>query len=215
VQSNPFSTRFFQPGAIPFHFGEKGSLEELMQSADQPGRCFLIVGPHGTGKSTLLQHLRHSVLLARSSDSVLFFSCRKELDLTWQEQPDWKAIESAEWAFIDGLEQVSAFRRMRILQQAKRRGLRCVATSHRMHLGFVALWKTQMDPLVEQHVVMQLLAGYPEEVIQQAIASEHWKRSRMRHGSNMRESLFDMYDWWQNYEAGLSKRSSHSSRSHS
>lgn len=215
VLSNPFSTRYFQPGAIPFHFGEKGSLDELLRSVDTPGRCVLIVGPHGTGKSTLLQHLYQHASIAHPYDSVLFFSCHKKREIPLHEQLDWNAFRSARWVFIDGLEQVTVFRRARILQQAKRRGLRCVATSHRKHLGFASLWKTQMDPLVEQHIVRQLLADYPEEVIRAAFTSQHWRQSRLRHGSNMRESLFDMYDWWQNYETNLSERSSHPSRSHS
>jgi hypothetical protein len=28
------------------------------------------------------------------------------------------------------------------------------------------------------------------------LQSDAWKTSRDRHGSNLRESLFDMYDWW-------------------
>lgn len=215
VQSNPFSTRCFRPGAIPFHFGEEGSLEELVRRADQPGRCHLIVGPHGTGKSTLLQHLYQHALSVNAEDRVLFFSCHKEREIPLNEQPDWKAFRSARWVFIDGLEQVTVFRRARILQQTRGRGLRCIATSHRMHLGCTALWQTRMDTQVEQYVVKQLLEGQPEEMIQAAFSSEHWRQSRLRHGSNMRESLFDMYDWWQNYEASLSERSSHSSGSNS
>jgi len=53
-EPNPFSTRFVQPGAIPYLF-EAGSLAEVIGSFESQGRWGQIVGPHGSGKTTLLR----------------------------------------------------------------------------------------------------------------------------------------------------------------
>ena len=50
---NPLSTRHVAPGAVPWF----GDLEGLYERWTQLGRQAQIIGPHGTGKSTLLAHL--------------------------------------------------------------------------------------------------------------------------------------------------------------
>ena len=36
-----------------------------------------------------------------------------------------------------------------------------------------------------------------EEKLPLLLSSKEWSDSRARHGQNIRETLFDMYDWWQ------------------
>jgi hypothetical protein len=68
---------------------------------------------------------------------------------------------------------------------------------------FQTLWETRVDPHVESHVIECLLAnvaakdGGPSSVISDLLQSPHWAVSRQKHQENLRESLFDMYDWWQ------------------
>ncbi len=51
---NPFATRWVTPGAIRYHFPKGDSLPELLaRIAEHEGRG-AIIGPHGTGKSTLI-----------------------------------------------------------------------------------------------------------------------------------------------------------------
>lgn len=56
--SNPFSTRFIRPGAVTYHFPEGISAVGLTQQFLQQhlGRA-AIVGPHGSGKTSLLYAL--------------------------------------------------------------------------------------------------------------------------------------------------------------
>ena len=57
-ESNPFSTKFWTPGAIPFQFaGENESVEQLAAAFERAGNG-QIVGPHGSGKSTLIESLK-------------------------------------------------------------------------------------------------------------------------------------------------------------
>src|SRR5581483_12050635 len=54
---NPFSTRFIQPGAIPFHFPTPDGLAAIVRRLEGAGGRGQIIGPHGSGKSTLLAAL--------------------------------------------------------------------------------------------------------------------------------------------------------------
>ena len=56
VFQNPFSTRFVQPGAIPW-FAADTSLSTLLFRLYDVGNRAIICGPHGSGKSTILSHL--------------------------------------------------------------------------------------------------------------------------------------------------------------
>lgn len=60
-----------------------------------------------------------------------------------------------------------------------------------------------MTPNIERYVVSQLLtqiepgkADSIGPILEEMMQSQEWIRSRNKHGENLRESLFDMYDWW-------------------
>ena len=55
MQHNPFSTRFIQPGAIPYKCFDGSHVNELVQRfLNLPSKRGIIIGPHGSGKSTLI-----------------------------------------------------------------------------------------------------------------------------------------------------------------
>ncbi len=58
TRDNPFSTRYIQPGAIPYQFFGTESADQLVKrfQTELNGRG-AIIGPHGSGKSTLLESL--------------------------------------------------------------------------------------------------------------------------------------------------------------
>jgi len=49
---------------------------------------------------------------------------------------------------------------------------------------------------VEQHVLDCLLGGNDPALKTALLESQAWKDSREKQKENLRESLFDMYDWW-------------------
>jgi len=71
---NPFSTKFWASGVIPFQFSEPGeSIDALLDKARQHPVC-QIVGPHGSGKSTLLLELRKQYEASGENIRYLFFN---------------------------------------------------------------------------------------------------------------------------------------------
>ena len=54
---NPFSSERIRPGALTYLTGEGESVDDLIDRLEGTGFRGQIVGPHGTGKSTLLADL--------------------------------------------------------------------------------------------------------------------------------------------------------------
>ena len=54
---NPFSTRYTRPGAIPFRFPPGTSADGLVEQLRRQQWRGAIVGPHGSGKSSLVAAL--------------------------------------------------------------------------------------------------------------------------------------------------------------
>lgn len=260
--SNPFATRFFTPGAIPFYFDRvplvssenqstlrenspehqqaifdallaqilgsqfksQGELSDLRNRksiardrSDRPKRysCFAIVGPHGTGKSTLLAQLEQALLETYSHRvcQSLFLntssSSRQSLTRALH------LLNTSSICLIDGFEQLPKWGQTICVWTAKSLQRKLIATSHALPKGFVPLWNTQMSPEIERYVVGQLLGNVcsgesgedpamrssnfkNRELLDLLLESEEWRTSREKHRENLRESLFDMYDWWGN-----------------
>ena len=194
--TNPFATRFFQPGAIEYAFLSHGCWGRIVDNALEGGLCKLIVGPHGSGKSTFVKSLIPKLterlsggqvhLVQLSSDGTAGQVVRRDM-------PHWRAYQGV---IIDGIEQLTWFRRWLVMRHCRHYKLPLLATSHRVFRGCQVLWETRIDSQTERWVLEMILADYGPEVVENAIQSDAWKSSRARHGNNLRETLFDMYDWW-------------------
>src|SRR5262245_42037084 len=57
AERNPFATRSVRPGVIPYRFLDGRTVSDLIFGIHQQGWHGQIVGPHGSGKSTLIQSL--------------------------------------------------------------------------------------------------------------------------------------------------------------
>lgn len=205
--TNPFTSSRIQPGAQPFLFPGDETPESLLECSTGAGSCYLIVGEHGTGKSTLLQMLYQCFLQQLPADGkdlgrslavvphMLWLRPAEKPNRTLLKSlPNWKAGDRV---FIDGLEQLSPPVRWIVRWWVRFTKSICIATSHRLYSGYSLLWSTQMNSEVECQVIKAFLANSPAETVKRLMQSEAWRISRAKHQSNLRESLFDMYDWWQ------------------
>jgi hypothetical protein len=194
--SNPFSSRFLEPGAIPFVFRDSESLaslaDRIRSSLEAPTKHrvkLAIVGPHGTGKSTLLRHLSEHL---DCTATVLHATSNKWIAI----DEILKAMRRKQPCLIDGYEQLPLWGKTLLIARSKVNRVPLCVTSHRLPWDFELLWETRIDPQVETHVIDTLLADADPRVKSDLLDSQDWEKSRQKHRENLRESLFDMYDWW-------------------
>jgi len=196
IATNPFCTRYFQPGSIPFHFHPPMTLDSLVQSIVQ-SVCprVAIVGPHGSGKSTLLAHFMQHPALSDPNGSIrqIRFQTGETRSYRWR---TIRQVPNARLLVVDGWEQMDSVLQWFTRARARARGMRILATAHALPVRFTEIWRTRIDLTVEQHVLNYMLRDFGDVGTTKVTQSQAWQQSRQRHGENLRESLFDMYDWY-------------------
>lgn len=199
MQSNPFSTRYIQPGAISYECFDGGNVTQLADRiVNLPSKRGSIIGPHGSGKSTLIASLVPEIRSIRPGSQIhqLRFSTDRSASRSLR-----KSVR--EWtpgsiAILDGYEQLKFWSRVLVQWAARSRSICILATAHQPVRGFVTIWETSVNESSSHWVVEKLLQqSESPDAIRELLLSEDWARSREKHGQNLRESLFDMYDWWQ------------------
>ena len=201
-QDNPFATCWTRPGAIPFRFVDGNSVDQLVAKLGAQNWWGEIIGPHGSGKSTLLQTLKPQ--LAEAGQSVHQITLRdgqRRLPYSQRPQPWTNALsETAEeyTAFsqerkallliIDGYEQLGRFERWKLKRRCRRAGVGLLVTAH-CPTGLPTLLELAPDRRLIEQLVANLCAKLPSPVSPGDIAASH-----ARHGSNVREVLFALYD---------------------
>ena len=183
---NPFSTKFWASGVIPFQFSERSeTLDSLLETAQQHRIC-QIVGPHGSGKSTLLQNLLKQYEESGKNVRYLFFNDQHRRvpgDITFQKN---------QTLFVDGFEQL----RMRDWLWLFLRSKRLILTVHRPLWCIPVLYRTIPQFSVFVQIVRQIAPATPEESALRAV----YERS----GGNFRSAFFELYDRWEHNLAGTS-----------
>ena len=186
-RSNPFSTRFVRPGAIPFRFPAGEDVGTLVALLERQGWWGQIVGPHGSGKSTLLAALLPE-LRRRTVVSVTLHAEERRLPAE-----AWSLSSSATLLVVDGYEQLGWWSR-RVRGHCRRRGCGLLVTTHH-DVGLPDLYRTRVTATLAQTLIEGLLTQEQRCLFGPLDVERHLAR---HHGS-LREVLFDLYD---RYEAG-------------
>jgi hypothetical protein len=186
AQSNPFATRWTRPGAIQFDFGGRSTIDGLVDRLAESDWRAAIVGAHGSGKSTLVATLLPAiesagrrVTLVRLHDGQRRF-CESPCRID--------RLEPASLLVIDGYEQLGRLRRWRLAAQCRRIGCGLLVTSHHK-CGLPVLFRTEPNLSLVQRLVERCLPPH-EDRIRSSDIEHAWRR----HGGNVREVLFELYD---------------------
>jgi len=186
---NPFSTRCVRPGALPFLFPGGEDAQQIVERLRERGWWGVVVGPHGSGKSALLATLVEA--LERLPRRVL----RVELHDRERSLPGHAgralARDTPEQLVVDGYEQLARLRRWRVRRFCRRRGLGLLASAH-APVGLPELYRTRVDLPLARRLVAHLQAGHEPLVDDDDVAAAH-----ARHGENLRELLFALYDLYE------------------
>lgn len=184
--TNPFSAERIRPGAIEYVFSagiDADTLVGRLKAAQWRGQ---IVGPHGTGKSSLLYALSDS--LASAGRVVYRFNQhdrQRRLSREDLRQVDWT---DRTLIVVDGYEQLGRWSRLWLDLRCRWSSAGLLVTSH-TDVGLVTLFTTQPSFELFDQLVGRLAAGFPVLLTNDDLR-ESWSRSP----DNLREALFSLYD---------------------
>ena len=187
--SNPFATRFTRPGAIPYLFPPGQSAVGLVDELRSNQWWGEIIGPHGSGKSSLLAELLPLLQAAgRGTEVHSLHQGDRTLPFSKNHVKSW--TEGTQ-IVVDGYEQLSWWSKRRLQGWVKAQGAGLLITAHEP-MGLPPLFTTRPTLELARQIVAKLLEGTDgtgvpcyEAEIAAAFAA---------HGANLRELLFSLYD---------------------
>ena len=213
--SNPFSAAAVSGGRLPYLFAEPTAEMKLLRTLDRHHWIGQVVGPHGSGKTTLTHHLwTHAKARFPSMVQVTIRGRGKvQRRVTGEGSPCLFVVDGIErlsrvdrWLFLGGF----CFPGDRHRRRAGQRdGL--LVTGHRPLPWLPKVFETTFDEVALNRLVSELLSprirtDFPDDD-GDVFLGPQWKDFSsallQRHGSNGREILMEMYDL---YEANLSSQ---------
>ena len=188
--SNPFATRFTRPGRIePLDaMGRPVDTDMLLTRLRSLGGAAVIAGPHGSGKSTLLMHLANAIE-ARGERAP-----RIRLRSVHDVLAAWVAIRQAAnggTACIDSWECLGRPARYGLQVAAHLSGSGLLVTSHHS-AGLPVLVRHDTSPSL-LHAIVRGLPDH-DSWHGRLITPSDIEEAFVKHGGNLRESLYELYD---------------------
>lgn len=186
LPANPFATRFTQPGALPPCDASGMPIDVAAMAARLPsaGGALAIVAPHGHGKTTLLVAMLGE-LAAAGRPTIL-----RRIG-SWGDA--WRLLVTVGFGGggtvigVDGWDALAKPARAAIRVLAGLRGQTLIVTAH-APCGLAELARPQTSAALLSALVGRLPAH--AGVIEAADIDEAF----LRHGGNLRDALFDLYD---------------------
>ena len=185
--TNPFSATRIRPGTIDFIFEHGKTLTQLVDQLESNQWNGAITGLHGTGKSTLLAAMIPAIeARGRIVKCVTLSAGQRTLPRDYLGSLRETAGQGV--AAVDGIEQLSAWSRLRLNRNCKAQHAGLLVASHRA-ARLPVIYQTAIDVPRAWRVVERFQDGFPPLVR----LSDLVERLAQRHG-NVREALFDLYD---------------------
>lgn len=191
---NPFSSRYIKPGAREYLFPAGEAIEELIERLGEK-RMVQIVGPHGSGKSTLVEMIRKSIEC--NSSKIVIPSHRDKTDSLKEVELAIKNCSGDDLIVVDGIEQLKASRRNRIFAQCQKNNLMLLVTTHES-VGIETLIRTETSFLLFKQMVNEMLQGQSDGSNLtdgvRSITDAEIEKVFKEYAPNIREALFALYD---------------------
>ena len=203
MPSNPFATRFTRPGAIPYLYPPGQSAQTLLETLQRNNWWGEIIGPHGSGKSSLLAELLPR--LGEAGRTVVQFSLHQGDRILPVSKADAKAWTPETQVVVDGYEQLSWWSKRRLQGWVKAQQAGLLITAHQP-MGLPPLFTTQPTLELARSIVSKLTSlsrtGSASEGEPATLTDDDVAAAFAKHGANLREMLFSLYDVHQRRQAG-------------
>ena len=151
--TNPFSTHLVRPGAREYQFPDGVSPNRILWQLQQDRWRGQIVGPHGTGKTTLLRTL--DPYWGRWGRVPLAVSLRNRQ--RFLPRLPWETFSERTQLIVDGYEQLGILERLRLAYQCWRRRCGLLVTTHRPTSVLSIVHQTAADPQLVRKLAQDLL----------------------------------------------------------
>lgn len=185
ARDNPFRVERLHELAFRF---QRGSIAELIGLLEAQQWRGAIVGPHGSGKTTLIEELRHELRERSIPTERLRIT---EADAAHQKElvAKWLAMGSPETLMIlDGAEQLRRRTWREVLQRTRDfRGLLC--TCHQP-----GLLPTVYECRTDEALLLELVQSLVPYSSHPAFSPPQLKSLFLKHRGNIRECLRALYD---------------------
>ena len=194
VFQNPFSTRFVQPGAIPW-LATDTSIDSLLFRLYDVGNRAIICGPHGSGKSTILSHL--ASVAQRKGRKVHCLRIRSWIDAIRVMRVFATINPKQSLVSVDSWERLGFFGWF-LCQFADFRGLCVVVTVHKRPWwnNWPVLLHMKADDKTFRLLVDELMTKYAGSKIIE-FSGAMLRDVFQRHSGNLREGFFELYDHYE------------------
>ena len=191
--SNPFSTRFVRPDTVEFRFAPGPKLRQIIHRLWDKGCWGQIVGPHGSGKSTLVAMLlRHASGHGIRAVSFALHDGQRRMPAGWK-RTVWDAFDRGRstMVVVDGLEQLSRFARWRLRHVCRTSGWGLLVTAH-APVGLPMLYRTSTNLELTVALVATLLDGHDVSIDREVV-----RDAFHRHDGNLRLVFLDLFDHYE------------------
>jgi hypothetical protein len=183
---NPFATCWTQPGTLAFRFNNNQTAEHLVDKLATQNWRGAIIGPHGSGKSSLLEELKPTLIAAgRRIQAISLRNGQRHLPNHFLASCFGS---SNSLVIVDGYEQLRWAARAHLLFRCRLASAGLLVTSH-LPVRIQTLIRLSPDCQFVEQLVEDLCAEVSTTITRADIAASH-----ACHGNNVREILFDLYD---------------------
>lgn len=192
---NPFRSANIRPGANAFVFSGESSVDQVFQKLMRQRHC-QIVGPHGSGKSTLMVAVIDFVKRQRWNVHQLTLDARGTAirgNIQRLLTAAHRATPTVDLVTVDGFEELSRWQRSALLRKCKLLDKHLLVTSHR-DMGLADVFRTNVDLNVASRVVAAIC---DREHVPAKPNSAQLAELLGRYDGNLRETLFALYDEYQ------------------